>query len=65
MRESENFRDELEQLYAFFPNKRILNPSDVSRYTGKDRRWCKKTYEITGNGISVVALAKKLSQKEA
>jgi len=65
MRESENFRDELEQLYAFFPSKRLLNPTDVSRYTGKDRRWCKKTYDITNSGITVVALAKKLSQKEA
>lgn len=61
-REKENYRDELEQLIGFFPDKRVLSVSDVARYTGRDPRWCKRVYGIDpGQGITVVGLAKILS----
>jgi len=61
-REKENYRDELEQLNSFFPDKRVLFASDVARYTGRDPRWCKKVYGIQpSQGITIVALAKLLS----
>lgn len=37
MREKEGFRENLERIDAAFPNKEMLNVSDVSRYTGLDR----------------------------
>jgi hypothetical protein len=69
-REKANFRDELEQLSQFFGDgqgncKRVLFVSDVARYIGRDPRWCKRAYNIDPQqGISVVALAKKLADTE-
>jgi hypothetical protein len=61
-RERENYRDELEQIIKYFRGKRVLTVSDVSRYIGRDGRWCKKTFDINPkNGITAVALAKKMS----
>ncbi|HPD89012.1 MAG TPA: hypothetical protein PLU75_06025 [Oscillospiraceae bacterium] len=61
-REKENYRDELEQLLAFFGERRVLSVVDVARYTGRDPRWCKQVYDIDPQkGITVVALAKQLS----
>lgn len=37
MREKEGFRENLERIDAAFPNKEMLNVSEVSRYTGLDR----------------------------
>lgn len=62
-REKEGYRDELEQLLGFFGDRRVLNSKDVARYTGRDYRWCQRTYGIeTKTGISVVTLARKLCQ---
>ena len=62
-RENATYRDELEPLLEFFGNKRVLSVSDVSRYTGRSREWCKSTYGIDpAVGISVISLAHKLSE---
>ena len=61
-REKEGYRDELEQLLNFFGARRVLTVSDVARYTGRDRDWCKNTYGIIPKkGITVVALARAMS----
>ena len=61
-RERITYRDHLEDLLEYFGGKRILTLRDVSNYTGKDPRWCKRTYDIDPKqGISVPTLARKLS----
>ena len=37
MREKEGFRENLERINAAFPDKEMLNVSEVSRYIGLDR----------------------------
>jgi hypothetical protein len=61
MREKEGFREELEELLKFFPDRRILTVSDVERYTGRNRRYLQAHYGIEPKvGISIVSLARKL-----
>lgn len=61
-RERITYRDNLEALSEYFGNRRVLTLRDVSNYTGRDPRWCKKTYGIDPKqGISVPTLARKLS----
>lgn len=38
-RERETYRLELEQVMAAFPNKAVLNRTDVMAYTGRKRTW--------------------------
>lgn len=60
-REKEGFRDELEQLAKFFGERRVLTVSDVARYTGRDREWCKNVYDIdVKKGITTTALARAM-----
>lgn len=62
-REPSSYRDNLEDLLAFFGGKRILSVQDVCRYTGRDHRWVKSRFQMTAkNGISVPTLARKLSE---
>lgn len=61
-REPLAYRDNLEDLLQFFGGRRVLNLNDVSRYTGRDRRWCKERFGIdTKKGISVPTLARMLA----
>ena len=62
-REQSSYRDNLEDLLAFFGGKRILSVQDVCRYTGRDHRWVKSRFQMTAkNGISVPTLARKLAE---
>ena len=62
-REAEGFRDELEQILAFFGNKRVLKATEVARYTGKSDDWCRAKFGITRNHpISAVQLARALTK---
>lgn len=62
-REPFSYRDNLEDLLAFFGGKRILSVQDVCRYTGRDHRWVKSRFQMTAkNGISVPTLARKLAE---
>ena len=38
-RDAESYRPELEQILAYFPDKRILTTKEVMEYTGKSRHW--------------------------
>lgn len=62
-RETATYRLELEELLAHFGGKRILSVTEVSAYLGRSRRWCREHLDIAGEtGVSIVALAKKLSE---
>jgi len=61
-REPAAYRDNYEDLLAFFGGKRLLSISDVAQYTRKSRAWCKKHFGIDPIlGISVPTLARKLA----
>lgn len=63
-REPIAYRDNLEDLLHFFPDRRILFVQDVARYTGRDSRWCKKRYFANldvKKGISIPTLARMLA----
>ena len=61
-RETADYRDELEEILRVFPNKHMLTISDVSRYTGKSRKWLREKEpfksKFTPAGMSAVSLAK-------
>ena len=62
MKEAPTYRLELEELLTYFQGKRILTVTDVSNYVGHSRQWCRDNLEISGSGVSIVSLAKKLSE---
>ncbi|MPM03136.1 hypothetical protein SDC9_49396 [bioreactor metagenome] len=63
MRETIVFRDNLEDILAFSNGKHLLTIKDVSTFTGRDPRWCKKAYGIDpAKGISAATLARKLCE---
>lgn len=60
-REKDGYRDVLEDLLDYFKDKRVLTITEVARYTGRDRHWCKDTYKIPKQGIHITVLARALS----
>lgn len=61
-RERESYRPIIEDLLVFTGGKRMLTVSDVSRYTGRSRDWCRDKLGVRGDtGITVQALAIKLA----
>jgi hypothetical protein len=61
-REKETYRDNLELLLEFFPNKKILTVGDVSKFAGCDPRTAAKRYPFDKNRtISVATLARTMS----
>ena len=56
------YRFILESLNAH-STKRILSVTDVSRHLGKSRAWCREKLGVTGDGITVEALAMKLAKE--
>ena len=60
-REKESYRDNLELLLEAFPNQKLLSPTDVSRWAGKDRRSMKKLYFGSKPLISIAELARRIS----
>lgn len=67
MREKEDYRFNLERLDKAFPNKEMLNITDIANYTGIDRRRILNTWgtqlKVIGSTklMSKVALARLLS----
>lgn len=59
--EKPSFRDNLEGIKEAYPDKEMLNVSEVSRYLGKDRRVVKKRFNFTDNYIAVRKLAREMS----
>ena len=41
-REAESYRPELEQILAYFPNKRVLSTKEIMEYTGRSRHWLER-----------------------
>ena len=60
MRETEAYRDNYESLLAYFGNKRLVTAVDVAQYTGRDRRFVARLYDIPKGGITVPTLARKM-----
>ena len=63
MREPEMYRVVLESLLNVSKGKRILSQSDVARYLNKSRGWVRGRLEVGKDGITVEALALKLSKE--
>ena len=55
-KELPTYREELEQVIAYFGAKRILSRTDVEEYTGKSRNWVVrrvgKQTEFTQNDLA-------------
>lgn len=63
-REKEGYRDNLARLDAKYPDKELLNVSEVSRYLGVHRETALKLLKgkmLPGNKISKVTLARVIS----
>lgn len=60
-REKEGFRDNMERLNEFFPNKELLSVTDVVKFTGRDRRTVTRFFSFRNNFISKVEVARTLS----
>ena len=57
------YRDNLELIMKAYPEKMVLTVTEVSRYTGKDRKWCRKYLGVGGkSGTSITGLARALSR---
>lgn len=67
MREKIDYRNNLEQLNLYFPDKNTLTITEVAKYMGRDRHWVGETYredfKTQGNAklMSKVTLARILS----
>ena len=61
MREKEGYRDNIERIKAIFPNKELLNISEVAHFCGVDKRTTKALFPFKNNFISVATLARELS----
>jgi hypothetical protein len=61
MKEAPTYRFELEQLLDYFGGKRVLSVSEISRYVGKSRKWCRETLGVS-HDTSIVSVAKKLAE---
>jgi len=60
-REKELFRDNLERLDKFYPNKEVLNIKEVMQFTGLSRTGVVNRYPFKNRFISKVKLASELS----
>lgn len=62
-RENETYRLELEQLRMAFPNKIVINRTELQAYTGKGRVWL-DSHGFIGTSFTLVNVAHKLSKLE-
>lgn len=59
-REKPEYRDNLEDLLAFFGGRRLLTKTDVAAYLKIDPRTASKRYGIGREGITAPTLARRL-----
>lgn len=59
--ENETFRLELEQIKSAFPNKAIINRTELMTYLGRKRAWL-DSHGFTGTDFTLVSVANKLSK---
>ena len=57
-REKEAYRPILEDILSYSQGKRLLNVSDVSKYTGKSRQWCYKHVPFKDGLVHAADLAR-------
>ena len=60
-REKELFRDNLQSLNERFPDKFLLDSTEVSKFTGLERHTIKKKFKFDGRYITKTQLARDLS----
>lgn len=60
-REKELFRDNLQILNEAFPDKFLLDSTEVSKFTGLERHTVKKKFNFNGRYITKTQLARDLS----
>lgn len=61
MREKSEYRDNLEDLLRYFEGKRLITKTEAAAYLGIDVRTATKRYGIGKEGITLPALARKLT----
>lgn len=64
-REKATYEDNIRRIKDIYPEKEMLNPNEVSRFTGLDVRTCKEIFPFRIFGktryISVATLARTIS----
>ena len=61
-REKESYRDNLELLLEAFPDKMMINKTEVQHYTGLDKETVNKLFTFNQcNKISLATLARQMS----
>lgn len=61
-REKPEYRDNYEDLLAYFGNRRLLYPKELAEYFGRDKRTVMKKYGIDRSGITVPTLARRMCE---
>lgn len=59
-REKFGYRDVLEDLLAYMDGKRMMSLSEISRYTGLERRSLQRKYGFEPGGTHISVVARKL-----
>lgn len=62
MKETTEYRDNLEELTKVFGTKRLLTAQDVAEYCGRTRRFVTELYKIPKSGITTATLARRMCQ---
>jgi hypothetical protein len=60
-KEKPAYRDNVERIKLMFPNKELLNCTEVMDFTGLSRNKVKKMFTFKDRYISVATLARELS----
>jgi hypothetical protein len=61
-REKAGYRDNLEFLNGFFPDKNMLSRADIIEFTGLSRKVIDKNFPFSGRYISKPDFARMISQ---
>lgn len=61
-KEKSEYRDILEDASEYFGGKRLLSVADVAKYLKVDRRTVVERFGISKMGITLPALARRLSE---
>ena len=60
-REKEGYRDNLERIKSYFPDKEMLTNKDVQNFTGMCYRSVRKRFAFTKGYVSTADLARQMS----
>lgn len=59
--EKPSYRDNIERIKEFFPDKELLNIKNVAEFCGLNRRTVLELFDFTKGYISVAKLAREMS----